>query len=149
MSAAPGTAVFTYGSLMIPAVMEAVTGQRFEHEPARLLGFARYALRGETYPGLVEEPAAATDGILWRPIDAASVDRLDDFEGEWYERRNVIVETETGGESAAFTYVLHPDQHHRVSRRSWSRSRFESRYLQGFLSRYRGFATASDRETST
>lgn len=128
--------VFTYGSLMIPAVMEAVTGSLFDSTPARLTGYARYALRGETYPGLVDEAAAATDGLLWRAVDAASLAQLDRFEGDWYERRTVRVDVINDESVDAETYVLLPEQRHRVSRRSWNRARFESRYLQRFLSTY-------------
>jgi gamma-glutamylcyclotransferase (GGCT)/AIG2-like uncharacterized protein YtfP len=132
--------VFTYGSLMIPRVMEVVVGRLFDAQAALLQGYARYALRGETYPGLVEEAAAAADGVLWHDVDDASLRRLDDFEGDWYERRTVTVMADAV-ELPAETYVLIPAQHHRVSRRPWNRARFESRYLQGFLSRYGGSTT--------
>lgn len=135
------TDVFTYGSLTIGRVMQVVTGRLFDEQPARLTGYARYALRGETYPGLVEEPGAATDGVLWREVDDDSLRRLDEFEGDWYERRRVDVHAGADGATvSAETYVLVRAQHHRVSRRSWNRARFEARYLPGFLSRYRGFA---------
>ncbi|HIG17624.1 MAG TPA: gamma-glutamylcyclotransferase, partial [Candidatus Handelsmanbacteria bacterium] len=63
--------------------------------------------------------------------------RLDTFEGEWYERRTVWVVV-GADQVQAETYVLIRTQQHRVSRRSWSRNRFESRYLQNFLANYKG-----------
>ena len=129
--------VFTYGSLMVPRVMETVTGRLFDQAPALLRGFARYALRGETYPGLVQEVTATTDGVLWRDVDDDSLRRIDDFEGDWYERHPVSV-IAGADEIQAETYVLIEAQRHRVSRRTWSRSRFESRYLQRFLASYGG-----------
>ena len=136
---APDAAVFTYGSLMIPRVMEAVCGRTFDALDALLQGYARYALRGETYPGLVPEDAVATEGVLWQGVDADSLRRLDVFEGDWYTRESVTVLTGAGSEELACeaqTYVLVPAQHFRVSRRRWSRDRFETRYLQRFLSSY-------------
>lgn len=132
--------VFTYGSLMIPRVMEVISGKLFDAAAARLQGYVRYALRGETYPGLVEEAAAATDGVLWRDVDDDSLQRIDAFEGDWYERHAVQVLVEEDA-VAAQTYVLIGTQRHRVSRRPWSRARFESRYLQRFLSSYGGSTT--------
>ncbi|HCL27784.1 MAG TPA: gamma-glutamylcyclotransferase [Candidatus Latescibacteria bacterium] len=129
--------VFAYGSLMIPRVMDRVAGRLFVQEPAQLQGYARYALRGETYPGLVEEEGVATDGVLWRDIGDDDLQRLDTFEGEWYERRTVWVVV-GADQVQAETYVLIRTQQHRVSRRSWSRNRFESRYLQNFLANYKG-----------
>lgn len=138
---AADAAVFTYGSLMIPRVMEAVCGHTFEAVDALLRGYARYTLRGETYPGLVPEAGVATDGVLWQGVDADSLRRLDVFEGDWYTRESVTVWTDLtpgaeGQACEAQTYVLVPAQHFRVSRRRWSRDRFETRYLQRFLSTY-------------
>jgi gamma-glutamylcyclotransferase (GGCT)/AIG2-like uncharacterized protein YtfP len=132
--------MFTYGSLMIPRVMEVISGRLFDAAPARLQGYVRYALRGETYPGLVEEAAAATDGVLWRDVDDDSLRRIDAFEGDWYERQAVQVLVEEDAMPAE-TYVLIEAQRHRVSRRPWSRARFESRYLQRFLCSYGGSTT--------
>lgn len=134
-----GAHVFTYGSLMIPRVMEAVTGRLFATAPALLQGFARYALRGETYPGLVPETTAATDGVLWRHVDDDSLRLLDEFEGDWYERQRVTAIV--GGDPVSVeTYVLVETQRHRVSHRRWLRDRFETRYLQDFLSSYESTA---------
>lgn len=134
--------MFTYGSLMIPRVMEAVCGRTFDAVEALLQGYARYALRGETYPGLIPEAGVATDGVLWQGIDAQCLRRLDEFEGDWYTRESVTVllsptsATVPEQRLAAQTYVLVPAQHFRVSRRRWSRDRFETRYLQRFLANY-------------
>ncbi|MDA0333582.1 MAG: gamma-glutamylcyclotransferase [bacterium] len=127
--------VFTYGTLTIPRVMAVVTGHTFVAEPALLQGWARYALRGETYPGLVCEATAACDGVLWRQVDADSLRRLDEFEGDWYRRQMVTVLAD-GVPVAAQTYVLVEAQHHRVSHRRWLRDRFERRFLRDFLAKY-------------
>ena len=122
---------------MIPRVMQVVTGQLFIDSPALIQGFARYTLRGETYPGLVEEAMATTEGVLWHDVDEDSLSRLDVFEGEWYVRRPVPIIVD-GSPVDAETYVLNDAQRHRVSHRRWSRDRFETRYLQRFLSSYDG-----------
>ena len=127
--------LFAYGTLAFPRLMEAVTGRTFASQPALLEGYARYALRGATFPGLVEEGHSATDGVLWRDLDAASLARVDDYEGDWYERRAVTVRA---GDAPlpAQTYVLVDAQRRRVSRRRWVAARFESRYLRRCLAEY-------------
>lgn len=124
---------------MIPRVMEAVCGRTFDAMDALLRGYGRYTLRGETYPGLIAEDGVATEGVLWQGVDGDSLRRLDAFEGDWYTRETVTVLTGPASEGqacAAQTYVLVSTQHFRVSRRRWSRDRFETRYLQRFLSSY-------------
>ena len=133
--------VFAYGTLTFAQVMETVTGMAFTCESALLPGFARYGLRGESYPALVPEAARATDGILWRDVDDASLQQLDAFEGAWYERAIVsVLVGDPPDESApveAVTYVLVETQHRRLNRRRWSRDRFETHHLAQFLKWYR------------
>lgn len=127
--------VFAYGSLMVPRVMEMVTGRSFTQRPGVLEGYARYALRGETYPGLVEEAHSAVEGVLWGGVDADSLARLDAFEDEWFARRTVDVRCDDEHQPAE-AYVLVESQRHRVSHRRWILSRFEQRHLQRFLLDY-------------
>ena len=77
--------VFTYGTSMIPSVMEAVTGHRFASREAMLHGYARFRVKGTSYPGIVEAAGATTDGVLYLDIDAPSLARLDAFEGAFYQ----------------------------------------------------------------
>ncbi len=132
--------VFSYGTLMIAQVMEAVTGGHFRAEPALVAGFARYGLRGESYPALVPETSCATDGVLWHDVDGDSLQRLDAFEGDWYQRIAVQVmlgdPPGPGLTAQAETYVLVEAQRHRLNHRRWSRDRFESQRLPQFLKQY-------------
>ncbi|MBT3344758.1 MAG: gamma-glutamylcyclotransferase [Gemmatimonadetes bacterium] len=135
--------VFSYGTLMIAQVMEAVTGQVFETEPALVAGFARYGLRGESYPALVPEASCATDGVLWRDVDMEALQHLDAFEGDWYQRISVqVMLGDPPGPACtaqAETYVLVETQRHRLNHRRWSRDRFETHRLPQFLREYCGF----------
>ena len=135
--------LFAYGTLMLPQVMAAVAGGVYRGVPALLPDHARYGLRGETYPGLVPEARRATDGILYRDVDAQALQRLDAFEGDWYVRTPVAALVD-GEAVAAVTYVLVEAQRHRLHRRRWSLARFEARHLAGFLRDYRGFEELSN-----
>ena len=97
-------AVFAYGTLEIPAVMEAVTGRSFPQREAALEGFARFLIRGRFYPGIIEERGSVTDGVLYEGVDPESLTRLDAFEGPLYKRLRVL--RQDGVAEAALTYVI-------------------------------------------
>ena len=98
--------IFTYGSLMFPSVMRAVTDHEFPSLKARLRDYARYKVIGEAYPGLTPLEGAVTEGVLYLDVDVLSVRRLDDFEGEFYERTQIPVQTIDGDSLTANTYVI-------------------------------------------
>jgi gamma-glutamylcyclotransferase (GGCT)/AIG2-like uncharacterized protein YtfP len=133
------SALFAYGTLELPAVLEALTGRRFASEPALLAGFARFRLRGRPYPGAVPCPGASTPGQLYHGLDGSSLALLDDFEGELYERRRVEVQGAAGARHAAFAYLLGASHVALLSGEPWERARFEAEQLPDALRRCRAF----------
>lgn len=131
--------IFTYGSLMFPSVMKAVTGREFPSRKARVKHHARFKVKGESYPGLTPLEGAVTEGILYRDVDILSVRRLDDFEGEFYERAEVPADTLDGESLTAHTYVIKPQYRDRLSSELWDPVHFEKADLQQFMAAYRGF----------
>ncbi len=140
--------VFTYGTLMIPSVMEAVTGGRFASRNALLNGYARFRLRGATYPGLIPRQGATTEGVLYLNVDPPSVARLDAFEGAFYDRVRVEAETPDGDRLLAEVYVVTPSHRHRLSSEAWRLDDFRREHLEAFLASYPGFF-ADRSETQT
>ena len=143
--------IFTYGTLMFPLVMKAVTGREFPLKKARVRNCARFKVKGESYPGLTPLKGAETEGVLYVDVDALSVRRLDDFEGELYERAEIPAHT-LGGESlTAQTYVIKAQYRDRLSSEEWDPRHFEKADLLEFMATYRGFvntATAFDEENT-
>jgi gamma-glutamylcyclotransferase (GGCT)/AIG2-like uncharacterized protein YtfP len=136
--------VFAYGSLMIPSVMEAVTGRRFAARKALLHGYARFRLEGASYPGLIPQVNAKTDGMLYLDVDAQSIARLDAFEGDFYDRVRVEVDVEAGGRLAGEAYVVGPAHRHRLSSEAWRIDDFRREHLATFLASYPGFLSIRD-----
>ena len=132
-------ALFAYGTLELPAVLEALTGRQFASEPALLAGFARFRLRGQPFPGAIPSPSASTPGRLYHGLDARSLALLDDFEGELYERQRVEVQSAAGGLRTAFAYVLAAAHAALLSSEPWQRERFEAEQLPGYLRRCHAF----------
>jgi gamma-glutamylcyclotransferase (GGCT)/AIG2-like uncharacterized protein YtfP len=88
--------VFTYGSLMFAPVWERVVRGNYKNSLATLAGHSRHALIGETYPGVRMNSAAKVRGRVYFGVDAADIARLDDFEGDNYDRLITPVTLESG-----------------------------------------------------
>ncbi len=124
--------LFTYGSLMFPEVMELLTGKHYAFEDVRLWDFERRALNGKSYPGLFEVASMAVDGRLYFDLDDASVEILDIFEDEIYERRTVRVCSKERGEVEARAYVI-PSQLACLGAESWDPAQFRVEHLDRYL----------------
>ncbi|MFT5291714.1 MAG: gamma-glutamylcyclotransferase (GGCT)/AIG2-like uncharacterized protein YtfP [Planctomycetota bacterium] len=109
---------FAYGTNCSPAVLER-KAVRFRSRaraslPGHRLIFNKRALREQLpddigFANVEEAPDAVVEGILYE-LDPEDLERLDESERspEHYERVEVSVETEAGGESA-FTYLARPE----------------------------------------
>lgn len=131
-------ALFTYGSLQVPAVMNAVTGRRLAHEPALLEGYARCRLRQRRYPGLRCLAGARTEGTLYHGVDGLVLSRLDRFEDDFYRRQLVrVVVVEPNRVLLAQAYVIPPQHYRLLAPGSWSLRQFQCRVLKSYLRRCR------------
>ena len=138
--------IFTYGSLMIPAVMHSVTGHGFASVSASLKDYGRYRVKGQPYPGIVPEKGTLIEGVLYLDVDSDSVKRLDDFEGEWYVRTPVTIRTSGGFLLRAQTYVFKKEHRHLLSSEGWDVKTFEIKDLQTFIREYPGFRVTQRKE---
>ncbi len=132
-------AVFTYGTLMTASIMRGVTGHSFQSVAATLHGFARYSVREENYPGIIEETGASVAGILYTGVDAISLERLDRFEGDMYRRIAVEVLDSRGSRLTAFTYLVREAYRQMLTKRPWDPEAFRKSGMNDFLKGYRGF----------
>jgi gamma-glutamylcyclotransferase (GGCT)/AIG2-like uncharacterized protein YtfP len=132
------TAVFAYGTLQLPEIMEAVTGRRFPSCTAYLRDYARYSLKGRSYPGIRWQPGALTRGILYTGVDAEPLRQLDEFEDHFYRRATVKVTTENGEMVPAQIYLVPPQHYELLASRPWNLDDFKETSLTGFLTRCRG-----------
>lgn len=109
--------IFVYGTLLVPEVMQRVTGRQPPGRPATLKGYQRYRLHQRSYPGIVPEPAAEVAGLLYS-VDSRILTTLDRYEDPYYERCPVIVET-ASGKHEAYAYVIPPARRHLIDPRPW------------------------------
>jgi gamma-glutamylcyclotransferase (GGCT)/AIG2-like uncharacterized protein YtfP len=122
--------VFTYGSLMFPQVWQQVVAGNYRSVRASAPGHARYAVDGETYPGMVAQSGSVVEGVLYLAVDAAHVEALDRFEGEAYRRVTIDVALADGSSQPAATYLYVAPG---LSTSPWEPAAFE---LQRFMQTY-------------
>jgi gamma-glutamylcyclotransferase (GGCT)/AIG2-like uncharacterized protein YtfP len=125
------THIFTYGSLMFPQVWQRVVRGDYRTAPARLDTYVRFAIAGETYPGIVGQRDASVQGVLYFDIAPQDVAALDAFEGVEYRRDPVQVTLESGETVAAATYVYLLPQ--KLSDSAWLPEAFE---MERFIRTY-------------
>ena len=127
--------LFAYGSLQLTEVFEAVTLESREGVPAILGGFQRTKLRGFSFPALLPVPGAQTMGILYRSLGLDAWQRLDAFEDDFYERREVTVLLLDGALCQVFTYVLSDQYRHLSLDQDWSLDDLDSETIRDLLAR--------------
>lgn len=115
--------VFAYGTLMLPQVVEALTGILFTPKAAILNGYSRYVFKGKCYPGIIEDKTGCVEGVLYVNIDDHTLSIFDWFEDVLYERHllTVQIEDET---IQAFTYVVPQRHQHKLDNLPWTLERF-------------------------
>lgn len=139
------TRLFVYGTLLFDAVRARVAGRALPARPATLPGYARRAVHGAVYPGVVREPGAATHGLLVEGVDARALARLDRFEGRLYERRRLPVRLAEGGFVHAGVYLVPPARRRALADAPWDPDAFAARHLEAYLEGCAAFDAAARR----
>lgn len=133
--------LFTYGSLRCTDIMLQVAGQECPHVPALLRDYFCSRITGETYPGIYPEQGKSVTGVVYTGLGAEAIRRLDNFEGEYYERKALSVKREGHGVIAAYGYVVKPQYRHILTGTPWSFDEFLRHGKQKFIDDYVGFDT--------
>ncbi len=124
-----GVDLFVYGTLQFPAVAAAVTGERLPGTRAVLDDFARHAVHGAPFPGIVPRPGHAVEGVLYENVGPAARRRIDAFEGDFYRRERVTVwRIDGGGAVSAQTYVVRPGARSALASTDWDPEAFARRW---------------------
>ncbi len=128
--------LFCYGTLQIPAVMQAVVGRCFEGRDAVLTGFTAVQVRRADYPGLAPSPGRTAAGQLYFDLPPEALTILDRFEGRLYIRRRLTVRTLDGRRRGAWVYVIRPGREKCLTAAAWKRRTFMRRQFRRFMQRF-------------
>jgi gamma-glutamylcyclotransferase (GGCT)/AIG2-like uncharacterized protein YtfP len=129
--------LFAYGSLVVPIVMQTVTGRSFRHAVAHLQGFERFMLKGRVYPGVTETEGCVTPGRVYFDLDEDAMSRLDYFEADDYVRRTADVRLEDSSVVPASVYVVPDHLEDLMTDIEWNEDKFVVQDLEGFLEQTR------------
>ncbi|MFH2132996.1 MAG: gamma-glutamylcyclotransferase family protein [bacterium] len=128
--------LFCYGSLQLPAVMKIVTGREFTGQPAWLKDFAMFRMKQAEYPGIIPRSGDTVGGILYRNLTKQDLRSLDAFEGEQYDRRQVIVSLEGDLRQTAWVYVVREERQNELTDETWTLSQFMANDYEQFMTRF-------------
>jgi gamma-glutamylcyclotransferase (GGCT)/AIG2-like uncharacterized protein YtfP len=140
--------VFTYGTLMFPEVWRAVVGREFATVDGAAAGFAIYRVQDAVFPGIrAASDRDAVRGVVYLNVDAVSLERLDVFEDDFYERQALWIECDDGERRQANAYVVPAHNRAVLTDEPWDRDQFvTSGGLDDFIRRFAGFARVAEKE---
>ena len=133
------TNLFAYGSLMCEDILFAVISCRPAGSNALLNDYYRSKIHNEEYPAIIPQSKARVDGVLYPDLPGAAIEKLDVFEGAYYDRQDVQVFSEKCGEMEAMAYVLKPQYYQLLTYTEWSYAHFLAAGRQKFERAYLGF----------
>jgi gamma-glutamylcyclotransferase (GGCT)/AIG2-like uncharacterized protein YtfP len=128
--------LFCYGTLQIPAVLEAVLGHPLQGRPAGLPGYTAFRIRGETYPGLAPRRESTTPGRLYVDVAPSDLLVLDRFEGYLYRRTARVVSLPNGRRVRAWVYLLAAGRENMLVPSPWRLGAFLRTGYQRFMQRF-------------
>lgn len=129
---------FAYGTLLVPKIWEAVTGERApESQEARLHGHQIFRVRDGDFPGIVEtdDETDQVPGRIFTDISLRTLSALDRYEDTFYERVEVKVETPEGTRFAETYRIPNSMAAHVLTPESWTLEWFEAEALDRYWSR--------------
>jgi len=132
------TNLFVYGALMYDEVWSRIVAGEFRKISGHISGYRRMAVRGEEYPGIVRGEGVVS-GRIWLGLDKVNLARLDEFEGEYYERIPAIAADPTGKTLDVHLYRIKNQFLNLLEDREWNVDEFEKGGLKKFVSSYEGF----------
>ncbi|HVZ33418.1 MAG TPA: gamma-glutamylcyclotransferase family protein [Polyangiaceae bacterium] len=127
---APG--LFAYGTLQVPEILVQLLGRTLPAVNAVLVGYRCFRVSEKPYPGIIAEPGASVSGLLYAGASETELALLDWYEGEFYERRLVELQTAAGA-VPGFAYVFQAAQRERLGAEEWDLAGFRRDHLAQYL----------------
>ena len=124
--------LFIYGTLLAPEVLRLLVPREVPHQRALLRGYVRRRLHGVVFPGIEPRQGENTAGLLLAGVTRAEMQRLDDFEGDLYQRTPCVVETEDG-DAQAFVFVIRSEYSGRLAPQPWDYDAFLANDFDDYL----------------
>ena len=135
---------------MFDRVWSVVVEGTYRKTDARLYGYQRRKIRGETYPALIPgTDADQVTGVVYLNIGQRDVARLDRFEGAYYSKKEAICLLPNGSRMSAWVYVFNDKFIDLVEPQAWDPTWFEKNGLRAFMTAYQGYRWVDDTTDET
>lgn len=131
--------IFTFGSLTLPEVMEAVTGRVFPTQSGWVPGYRAMMLKGECFPGLADVDEGRTAGIVYHNVDPDSLELLDRFEGSYYRRVRCFIMVSPKKAIQGWVYLMQRQYEDLLTETPWDLDEFRKFHYDQFLKVCRDF----------
>ena len=123
--------IFVYGTLLLPAILERLTGKSFKTSSAVLSGYKRFCVINCDYPAIIRLDDSKTMGLIIEKTDDSTLAVLSFYEGDEYEIRKVIVLL-NGKPEDALTFVWVKGNEY-LEDKEWDLTNFEINSLEHYL----------------
>ena len=131
--------LFAYGTLMCDDIVKKISGLHLLHEYGVLSGYQRVSVKGEYYPAIIHDKESSVVGVVYRNIPIDVWTKLDQFEGDTYDRREVKIELANKTSLDAMTYVLKSEYAPQIDSVEWDFEKFLRKDKIKFIQGYKGF----------
>jgi hypothetical protein len=125
--------LFVCGPLFFPEVWGLITPRRLIRTNAIVNGYACLRVKAHLNPALVPLPSAIADGFLYKDVDDKIMARIDEFQGNMYQRQNVAARIETGETTVAVAHIIRSTYLPLVVKAPWNAEVFREKYLEHFV----------------
>lgn len=116
--------LFVYGSLMFPYNLLRIIGRIPLTQGGAIYGYKRLEIKNDLYPTIVKaEKLSLVTGKLIYGLTKSEAEKIEDYEGELYERRTLTCRT-FSGEELCWTYQLKPEFISLITQQDWSLKRY-------------------------
>ncbi|NIN34899.1 MAG: gamma-glutamylcyclotransferase [Gammaproteobacteria bacterium] len=126
--------------------MQSITGKVFEANYGLLENHARYVIKNKVFPGIIPEPGSIVKGVIYHGIDPISLQYLDAFEDDLYERQTLLIFDKLGNELTAEVYIVNNKYRRLLAGKAWDLDTFRRSHLGPYLASCRRFHNSMSRE---
>ncbi len=130
--------LFVYGTLLVPKIWNAVTGYHDpDSVPGTLVGHRIQRVKSGDFPAIVIDPDSdkPVPGLVMKNVSPNALERLDQYEDNFYERVAVDIETDSGPVEA-HVYRMPPELAGEIlSEDPWTLEWFETEALNRYWNR--------------
>ncbi len=124
---------------MFSEVWNKVVQGNYYSSTAVLQGYRRFSIQNESYPGLMQSNKAEfVNGIVYHDVDIPDLQRLDAFEGSYYERVQVTVGVGNYN-IKSHVYLIKEQYLYLATENHWDPDDFYKNSIGDFVATYTGF----------